>query len=189
MIIVDLETSGLDERKHSILSIGAVEYNNAENFFYSECRLREGAEVEDEALRKNGFTLDYINSRKKSCEELVRDFREWALRIEDRTFAGMVPSFDIKFLRSNFELYGLEWIFRYRCIDLHSAFYVYLAVTNQQMPLKDGVLRGDLDFILEHLGINGRTLKFHNALEDARLTREAFYTIISRLSKTQNPAQ
>ncbi len=184
MIVVDLETTGLDERKHSILSIGALEYGNPENTFYGECRMRDGAEVDYEALAKNGFTLDYIAGREKSCQELVTDFREWAIKIEDRTLGGMVPSFDARFLRSHFELYRIEWVFGYRYIDLHSAFYIYLASTGSEIPLKDSILMGNLDFILAHLGINGRTSKFHNALEDARLTREAFYTIINRLTET-----
>ncbi len=184
MIVVDLETSGLDEKKHSILSIGAVEFNNPDNIFYGECRMRDDADVDPAALAVNGFTLDYIADRGKSCQELVSDFREWAIKIEDRTLAGMVPSFDMNFLRSHFELYSLDWIFGYRYIDLHSAFYVYLAATNKEIPLKDGILMGSLDFILAHLDIKKRTSQIHNALEDARLAREAFHTIIDRLSKT-----
>lgn len=184
MIVVDLETSGLDEKKHSILSIGAVEFDNPDNIFYGECRLRDGAEVDPAALATNGFTLNYIAGREKSCQELVTDFRKWALNIKNRTLAGMVPSFDEGFLRSHFESYSIEWIFGRRSIDLHSAFYVYLAATNQEIPLKDGILMGSLDFILAHLGINGRTSQIHNALEDARLTRGAFYAIINRLSDT-----
>ena len=50
MIVVDLETTGVDPRKHSILSIGAVDFNNQENYFYGECRIREGALIDNYAL-------------------------------------------------------------------------------------------------------------------------------------------
>ena len=56
MIVVDVETSGLDDEKNSLLSIGAVDFYNPKNQFYGECRVREGAEVNPEALEVNGFT-------------------------------------------------------------------------------------------------------------------------------------
>jgi len=180
MIVVDLETSGLDERIHSILSVGAVEFENPNNKFYGECRRRYGAEVDPEALAKNGFTPDYIAGIEKSCYGLLVDFRKWALRINDRTLGGMVPSFDAGFLRSHFDIYGMTWIFGRRFVDLHTAFYLYLIRTGKEIPLKDGILRGNLDFILEYLKIPGRKTEHHNALEDAQLTATAFYALIDK---------
>ena len=37
MIVIDLETSGIDPMEHSILSLGAVDFDNPEYFFYGEC--------------------------------------------------------------------------------------------------------------------------------------------------------
>jgi len=39
MIVADIEATGLDPRKHSILSIGAVDFEHPERQFYGECRI------------------------------------------------------------------------------------------------------------------------------------------------------
>ena len=39
MIIVDVETTGIDPEKHSIVSIGAVDFSNPSNEFYMKIPL------------------------------------------------------------------------------------------------------------------------------------------------------
>ena len=46
MIVVDVETTGVDARKNSIVSIGAVDFENQKNQFYGECKIWEGAEID-----------------------------------------------------------------------------------------------------------------------------------------------
>lgn len=65
MIVFDVETTGEDSRKHSIVSIGALEFSNPKNQFYEECRIWEGAEVQEIALKINGFTEENIRDPKK----------------------------------------------------------------------------------------------------------------------------
>ncbi len=81
MIVVDVETTGLDPRKHALLSIGAVDFLNPKKQFYGECRMWEGAEVfmGDEyytcALNINGFTEEQIHDpTKKSVQQLIQEF-------------------------------------------------------------------------------------------------------------------
>ena len=45
-----MEFSGLDPRKHSIVSIGAVDFENPSRQFYKECRIWHGAEIVPESL-------------------------------------------------------------------------------------------------------------------------------------------
>jgi DNA polymerase III epsilon subunit-like protein len=56
MIVVDVETTGVDSRLCSLLSVGALDFDNPENQFYMECRAFDGAHVEKEALEISGFT-------------------------------------------------------------------------------------------------------------------------------------
>ena len=58
MIVLDVETSGTDPNKHSILSLGALDLSNPSNQFYGECRAFEGAHLEEEAFAVNGFTKE-----------------------------------------------------------------------------------------------------------------------------------
>ena len=48
MIIIDVETTGLDPKKYSIVSIGAVDFKKPMRTFYEECRIWDGAEVSEE---------------------------------------------------------------------------------------------------------------------------------------------
>ena len=45
MLILDIEGSGVDYNKHSIVSIGGVDFENPENQFYAECKIWEAADV------------------------------------------------------------------------------------------------------------------------------------------------
>lgn len=177
MIVVDTETSGLDPAKHSILSIGAVDFDNPENCFYGECRLREGTLVEENALRINGFNLEQIENSTKSCEELLKEFLEWSRKINDRTIAGHNVQFDISFLSESFRFYNLDWIFGHRHVDLHSVFYFYMLKNKLNIPFRSNRSNIDLDFIIDYLKLK-KGDSFHNALEDARLTCQAFSILL-----------
>lgn len=72
MIVVDIETTGLDPKNHSILSIGAIDMNNPENKFYGECQCEPGKMVSEQALKINGFTQESLMDEKKpTVGELV----------------------------------------------------------------------------------------------------------------------
>ena len=57
MIVTDIETTGTNPDKHSILSIGAVDMNSPDNRFYAECKIWEGAHIDQTALEINDITL------------------------------------------------------------------------------------------------------------------------------------
>src|SRR3989344_8742109 len=126
MIIVDLETSGADFKESSILSIGAVDFNNPDNTFYGECKIRENAKIDPKAMEVNGFTLEQINNNPKSCEQLLKEFLNWALNIDDMTLAGHNVQFDFNFLVEGFKFYNVEWIFGWKMVDVQSIFYFNL---------------------------------------------------------------
>ncbi len=179
MIVLDLETSGLDPLTHSILSIGAVEYDNPKNIFYGECTLREGAVVDLVALEINGFTLDHIKSTKKSCEQLLKEFLIWTETIKHKTIAGHNVWFDASFLREGFKFYHIKWAFRHRYVDLHSIFYFHCLKHSIPFPLNKGISGIDLDFIITYLHLKPRE-GVHNALSDAQLTCESFKILLQK---------
>ena len=65
MIVLDIETTGLDPQKHAVLSIGAVDFLQPTRTFYVECFVHDGAQVSDEALHINGFSREQIMIRDK----------------------------------------------------------------------------------------------------------------------------
>jgi DNA polymerase III epsilon subunit-like protein len=182
MIVVDVETTGVNPRKHSILSIGAVDYNNPVNTFYGECRAWEGAHVMPEALEVNGFTEEMVWSREaKSMEELMAEFLVWSEKVDSKILAGHNVCFDKAFLQISTDIADLNWPFGERVIDTHSLTYVHMKQKEGREPFRDGHSMIDLSRIIEYCNLPSRE-GHHNALEDAELTAE----VISRLTDGKN---
>jgi len=178
MIIVDVETTGLDPSKNSIVSIGALDFSKPKNQFYQECRIFDGAEVSQKALEINGFSEEEIkNSNKKTLESAILEFIKWAEDIDDKTLAGENSSFDRDFLKASMERYGLRWEFGYRTVDLHSLGFAHYIKRGRIPPIKDRRTAISLDKILGYVGMPEEP-KPHNALTGAKMEAEAFSRLI-----------
>ncbi len=181
MIVLDMEMTGVDHQKCSIVSIGAVEFEHPENQFYGECRPWDGAEITDEALKINGFTRTQLAQQPKSHDQLVKEFLAWTKPIKNRTIAGQSLWMDIAFLKVALTRLNTIWPFGHRYVDSHALAYEHFARAGKLILKKEGTSDINLDKILEFLGIEVRG-STHNALEDAQLTAE----ILSRLIYGKN---
>ncbi len=65
MIVVDVEASGVDYEKNSIVSVGAFDFDNPDNRFYKECRIWDGSHINKESLEVNGFSEEEIKDKNK----------------------------------------------------------------------------------------------------------------------------
>ncbi len=178
MIVLDVEASGLDPVKNSIVSVGALDLSNPTNRFYMECRVWDGAHIEEEALTVNGFTREQIIDQSKPSEaDLTHAFKDWAMTVEERTFAGQNVSFDRDFL-----LYAArrathtDWPFAHRTIDTHTLAFMHMINHGVQPPVKHNRSALNLDAILEYCGIPEEPSP-HNALTGALCHAE----VIARL--------
>lgn len=177
MIVIDIEASGVDCNKHSILSIGALDFDNPTNQFYDECRVWDSAHIDDEALEVNGFTREEITDSKKKTEtEITRAFIAWASDIDDYTMAGHNPSFDEDFLKAAACRGHLDWPFAHRSIDTHTLAYMHMVKRGIKPPIEKHHSALSLDKVLNYVGIPDEP-KPHNALTGALSHAEA----ISRL--------
>ncbi len=178
MIVIDVETTGLDPKKNSIVSIGAIDFSNPQYQFYQECKIWDGAEIADEALAINGFTREQItNPNKKTLEQTMRDLIKWMSPIEDQTLAGENPSFDRDFLINSFLRYNLNQRLGHRTIDLHSLAYSHHLKRKVQIPLKKSRTDLNTDKILNYVGLPSEP-KPHHALTGAKMEAEAFSRLI-----------
>ncbi len=179
MLVLDVEASGVNYNKHSIVSLGALDLQNPENRFYAECRIWDGAHISKEALEVNGFSEQEITDKNKMTEaELIRNFLDWSKQLEDRTLAGQNVSFDRDFVKAATERAGLDYPFAYRTIDSHSLAWMHMVKRGIQPPIDKEHKRSalDLDAILNYCGIPEEP-KPHNALTGALSHAE----VISRL--------
>ncbi len=180
MLAVDVEASGTEAHKHSIVSVGAVDLLNPSRQLYEECRIWDGAKIEEEASAIHGFTDGELTDSKRQSEaDLVHKFIAWAKEADDTTFAGQNPSFDRDFLRTAAERAGhTDWPFAHRTIDSHSLAWMHMIKRGMTPPIdpekKHSAL--NLDSILLYCGIPEEPTP-HNALTGAKSHAE----VISRL--------
>lgn len=168
MIALDIETGGIDPQKNSILSIGAVHIESGDEF-YIECRNYPDREVDEFALKVNGFTLEQVNDETKVLPHIAYNaLVAWALKHGDKHMlvGENLPSFDVQFLLDAQKMSSSPWIFGYRHIDLHSVSYAKFGTSVK------------MDKTLELLGLPPEP-KPHNALTGARVTRDAIKKLLN----------
>ena len=169
MLIIDIEATGTNALKHSILSIGALDLQNPSNQFYGECQMWAGAHVMDEALVINGFTLEQINDSTKQTEaELITTFMEWTQGLADRTPAGQNVSFDRAYVEAACARAGINFNLPFRTIDAHTLCYLHMLERGITPPFdvvhKHSAL--NLDGVMNYCGIPDEPDP-HNAMTGA----------------------
>ncbi len=181
MIALDVETSGTHPEKHSILSIGALDIDNPTNQFYDECRVWDGAHIEDGALKVNGFTKEEAtDASKKSEAELVQAFIAWALEIEERTLAAQNVAFDYDFIRSACERAHIDFPFARRTIDIHTLVWTHMRSRGITPPTENHHSALSSSEVLTYCGLPEEG-KPHNALTGALWHAE----VVARIAYTK----
>jgi len=168
MIVLDVEASGTDYEKHSMVSLGAIDFSNPSRRFYMECRIWDGAHVMDEALAVCGYSREEITDPTKPSEsDMVHAFIEWASLSEDRTFVGQNVSFDRDYVKAAAYRAGhTDWPFAYRTIDTHTLAWMHMVKRGLVPPITNHRSALDLDAILVYCGIPEEPTP-HNALTGA----------------------
>lgn len=180
MLVVDVEGSGLNPYKNSILSVGALDLAHPENQFYEECRIWDGAHIEDQALEVNGFSREQATDPSKQSEaDLIHKFKAFAETLEERTLAGQNVSYDRDFLAAAAGRAGhTDWPFAHRTIDTHTLCFMHMVKRGLTPPVDPEKHHSklNLDAVLVYCGIPEEP-KPHNALTGAKSHAE----VISRL--------
>ena len=168
MIVLDVEASGIDPTSHSILSLGAIDIDDPTNQFYDECRLWEGAKIEDEAIAINGFSREEATDPEKKTEtELIQAFVTWATdRPQNRTLAAQNVSFDYEFVRAACHRAHIDFPFAKRTIDTHTLVWSHMMARRISPPLENHHSAINLGFALTYCGLPEEQ-KPHNALTGA----------------------
>lgn len=167
MLSIDVEATGTNYEKHSIVSVGALDLNAPQNRFYGECRVWDGAHISEEALEVNGFSEEEVTDKQKQSEgELIKSFLKWSKQVPERTLAGQNVSFDRDFLKTAAERAGINWPMAHRTIDTHTLCYMHMVKRGIEPPIENSHSALDLDAILNYVGIPEEPQP-HNALTGA----------------------
>lgn len=181
ILVVDVETTGLDERICAIIEIGAQWLTTARagEEFSVRCRPFEGAYIDPEAMAING--ADWMDDPTVASEAAAIDaFLDWAGE-GDIILAGMNPRYDLEMLRAAHHraVTGLPpmahppFPFPHRTVDLHTLAVTWAMAAGEVVPERG--LHTDL--ILTLLGLPEEP-KPHRALNGARAEAEALRVLM-----------
>ncbi|KKM45930.1 hypothetical protein LCGC14_1560170 [marine sediment metagenome] len=163
MIVVDVETGGLDPQNNPLLSIGAVDYDNSDREYYGKIAPYLDLEITKEALGVNGINVEEWKEN-NLLKETIQEFSDWVgVNKKNIILAGHNPRFDLDFLKVNFKRVDISFPFTYRTVDLHTLAYSKFG----------GKEKLTSDRIYELLGMEIEP-RPHNALTGAKYETKAF---------------
>ena len=177
MIVIDVETTGTNSQKHSLVNIGAVDTDDLGNIFYEECRIWEGAHIEEIALEINGETEESIKDPSKQTEgEIVRKFLDWFEDRKVKVIVGHNPILDFSFIRDAADRADLNFTLSKRTIDLHTVCFTHMVLNGKEPPLKEGKTDINSETVMEYVGIP-KEPKPHKGINGAIWEAEALYRL------------
>ncbi len=191
MIVVDIETSGgFNPSKYGIWQIGALELENPDNTFLEEAHLDVKDEIDQEALKVIGKTEQELrDSQKQTQKELLEHFFLWANKQQDKNLIAHNTPFDFGFLSMKSQLYGLQFPFPHRSLDLHTLAAIIYFQINGIFFTDLGVSKMNLTNILKFCGLPDNRIQIekgnikqpgtpHNGLEDAQCEAECWNRLL-----------
>jgi len=143
-LVVDVETTCLDEKRGSMVSIGAVHPLTGDTF-YCACRVREGAYVESDAMAVN--MADWIENPILPTEgEAVAKLAKWAAKRGGRLIGGKNPTFDVRWLEAAWKRaeFPAKFPFTHRTIDLHALVLAWALVERPHLVMAEKFKTDDL---------------------------------------------
>lgn len=185
MIVLDIETSGVDFSKCGIWQIGAIDLETGEEFL-EESRIDDSDSVLNDlqspqtVFDVTGKTEEQLRDRnKQSQRQLIQNFFNWVKERRIKSCICQNPQFDLGFIFTKSRKYGLNIEIHYRALDLHSLAQVKFFEVNRKLKINLEKQRFGLGFseILEFCGLKDNR-GHHNALEDCRLTAECFFRLL-----------
>ena len=201
MIVLDIESSGIHTGKCGIWQIGAFEFENLENKFLQESKIDDEDLVHEGALKVTGKTEKELRDENKQTQkELISNYLSWAKKCKNKLIIGHNIGWDLNFIQNKCLDYGLMKEFReaggQRGIDTHViAQKKYFEIHGEYLLQENGKSNMNLSNVLKFCGIPDLRIKVeetgerdiikkqgssHNALEDCKLTAEAFSRLVYR---------
>ena len=163
-VIVDIETTGLDENKDHIIEIGAIKVTESHVEEFQQLikidtiprKIQELTGIDGQLLAENGKDIDSVLS-------------EFVQFIEELTIVGYNIQFDIRFINKALKKMKQPKI-KNKTIDLQKIVKKREAFLNNYK----------LETVLHHFGIDKKVP--HRALEDVKLMKE----LISKLNEFED---
>lgn len=178
ILLIDLETTGLDVEKHEIIQIAAVLLDRKtlieKKFFNSYVKPTKWHARDLESMKVNGLTWEVLKNG-AALREALKSFSGFC-NPKKVILSSYVSFADKNFLLHAYKKHKIKWQFDYHVFDLWGLFYAKLAVKNKLKRTRDFAGFG-LESLLKDLKINIPG-KHHDALYDCRLEAEVLRRLI-----------
>lgn len=168
LIIVDLETTGLNIFRDEPLEVAALNVTTGEKIeFVPHVRRGVLMDASPEALAINRYYERELFDRMLTPAETLASFQELAMMLKGNTFAGSNPTFDSGMLRNVFiNRVGINPQWHHRLADIS-------AITAGVFKLPATELPGLAD-CCRHFGFPLENYEAHTAMGDVLATAECF---------------
>lgn len=123
LTFIDIETSGLNPDKHSILRITATRTSDGA-IFDKWVRPEQGKWGDKKALEINGVDVEFLKTNGEPLKDVLRDFSKFSAKGGPGLMAGCSVAFELSFLDESCRRHGIRPPFAGKRIDLQSAAFV-----------------------------------------------------------------
>jgi DNA polymerase III subunit epsilon len=181
ILLIDLETTGLDPQKHEIIQLAAVLLDKKtlkeKNYYSSFIKPRHWRKADPESLKVNGITFDQVKNA-PSLQSVLKEFHK-LFPPKDVIFSYYVGVTDVVFMKAAYKKIGKDFPFDYHTFNIWGLFYPYLAVKNKLNSKKDFSGFG-LGHLVKIFKIQAPE-KMHDALNDCRVEAEILRRVVQGL--------
>lgn len=182
VVHVDVETTGLDPKRHAIVEVAAILELDGQvtGDFHAFMRPHPGAAVESDALAINELTAPEIQAFEHS-DKVWLAFTSWLNRHinpydkQDKAFfVAYNATFDAEFIRQWFLLHGSSYFGSYFwtppiCTSVLAAHWL--------MDKRNEIGSFKLAHVAQFMGIEVKEDQLHGALYDVALSQRIFHLI------------
>lgn len=197
LLLLDLETTGLDASKHEIIQLGALLLDKKtlkeKEVFSSYIKPTGWHRRDKESMKINGIKWEQVKNAPGLKKVLMEFHQAFKLPLTpsygfDKLTTGIkrgkMPQvmlsyyggpLDMDFLRAAYHRCGLKWKFDYHFLNLWGVFYFFLAAKNQ-LKNKKKFTGFSLEDLMRRFNIKSKNR--HDALEDCRVEAEIFRKMI-----------
>ena len=123
VLVIDIESTGLDPARHACIEIGAVlldEELNPVDEFSSLIAPWEGAEINQESMAVNKISIEKLYHASDFRQVVTEFHQRFSSTQSVPVLAGWNVWFDAAFMRQLYEKAGLKWPFGHRFLDIQS---------------------------------------------------------------------
>lgn len=169
VVVLDTETGGLDPLRHSLMSVGLVDFSGEHRL--EVYVLEPDVQFDPESMAVNGIDLDWLRANGLSptaaCDR-IEAFLDGIGLGRPLMVAGHNVAFDLAYMRRLYTMAGrpLPRDFSHRSLDTHTLLYAWACAGR----LPPGARSSDGAFA--HFGVAPPEHLRHTALGDAVATRD-----------------